>query len=346
FGVCWFSVVFCACRLLVFSHGGDNKELEAWEVEQNTEPEDSFSELRLVGCFLTATTINFQAMRTVLANLWHPLGGVSIADVGEKRFVFQFYCEMGFDRVVKGAPWTFNNHLLVFHHLKQGEDPLEVDLLYTEFWVQIYNPPHGFFTEAIAKQFGDFIGVFVDYDVKAIIAGLRNYMWIRVKVDIRQRRKELPLEWDISLKAPPCRAATGSSVWLREPTEIWGGYQGIPKNEEGKLGKNLVELNLMRNNGANLGLNLYGKSKHILNEELVSMEFGSTEEDWPITGGEGKKMPRRNNVLNASITDEMIWRNDKSREIENGKDKKEVWLCEWGGYLDPRVTRGSFFELV
>ncbi|MBA0677775.1 hypothetical protein Goari_019164, partial [Gossypium aridum] len=25
-------------------------------------------------------------MRTVMANLWHPLGGVSIADVGEKRF--------------------------------------------------------------------------------------------------------------------------------------------------------------------------------------------------------------------------------------------------------------------
>ncbi|MBA0850993.1 hypothetical protein Goshw_010900 [Gossypium schwendimanii] len=94
-------------------------------------------------------------MRTVMANLWHPLGGVSITDVGEKRFVFQFYCEMDFDRVVK------------------------------EFWVQIYNLPHGFFTEAIAKQFGDFIGVFVDYDVKAITAGLRNYMLIRVKVDIR-----------------------------------------------------------------------------------------------------------------------------------------------------------------
>ncbi|MBA0700960.1 hypothetical protein Goari_022636, partial [Gossypium aridum] len=25
-------------------------------------------------------------MRTVMADLWHPLGGVSIADVGEKRF--------------------------------------------------------------------------------------------------------------------------------------------------------------------------------------------------------------------------------------------------------------------
>ncbi|MBA0664969.1 hypothetical protein Goklo_004897, partial [Gossypium klotzschianum] len=131
-------------------------------------------------------------MRAVMANLWHPLAGISITEVGEKRFVFQFYCEMDFDRVVKGAPWTFNNHLLVFHHLKHGDDPLE---------------------------FGDFIGNFVDYDVKAIAGRLRNYMRIRVKIDIRQSlkrkkkivvgkkegRNELPLEWDISLRAPPRR---------------------------------------------------------------------------------------------------------------------------------------------
>ncbi|MBA0661507.1 hypothetical protein Goklo_005795, partial [Gossypium klotzschianum] len=82
--------------------------------------------------------------------------------------------------VVNGAPWTFNNHLLVFHHLKQGEDPLEVDLLFTEFWIQIHNLPPRMFTIIIAKQFGDFIGTFVDYDVKAIATGLRNYMQIRI----------------------------------------------------------------------------------------------------------------------------------------------------------------------
>ncbi|MBA0642063.1 hypothetical protein Goklo_026523 [Gossypium klotzschianum] len=146
---------------------GDSREMEAWEIEKEVVAGEPLSELCLVGCFLTATTINFQSMRTVMANLWHPLGGISIMEVGEKRFVFQFYCEIDFDRVVKGAPWTFNNHLLVFHHLKQGEGPLE---------------------------FGDFIRTFVDYDVKAIAAGLRNYMWIRVKIDIRRslkRKKKL-----------------------------------------------------------------------------------------------------------------------------------------------------------
>ncbi|XP_012435591.1 uncharacterized protein At4g02000-like [Gossypium raimondii] len=173
---------------------------------------------------------------------------------------------MDFDRVVKGAPWTFNNHLLVFHHLKCGDDPLEVDLLFTEFWIQIHNLPPGMFTEKIARQFGEFIGVFVDYDSKAIVGRLRNYMRIKAKIDIRQSlkrkkkivagkkeffaifkykrlttfcflcgklghsenccpkrllegRKELPLEWDISLRAPPRRAA-GSSIWLKDSSRF------------------------------------------------------------------------------------------------------------------------------
>lgn len=40
----------------------------------------------------------------------------------------------------------------------------------------------------MAKQFGDFIGDFVDYDAK-VVAGLRNYMRIRIMMDIRNPLK-------------------------------------------------------------------------------------------------------------------------------------------------------------
>ncbi|MBA0634772.1 hypothetical protein Godav_028817 [Gossypium davidsonii] len=145
-------------------------------------------------------------MRTVMANLWHPLGGIPITEVGEKRFVFQFYCEIDFDRVVNGTPWTFNNHLLVFNHLKHGEDPLEVDLLFTEFWIQIHNLPPGMFTSIIAKQFGDFIGHSENCCPKRLLEG----------------KKELPLEWDISLRAPPRRgAAAGMDLGYNGRWYMW-----------------------------------------------------------------------------------------------------------------------------
>lgn len=54
-------------------------------------------------------------MRTILANLWHPLGGIQILDLSEKRFLFRFFNQADIDRVVKSASWTFNSYLLVFH---------------------------------------------------------------------------------------------------------------------------------------------------------------------------------------------------------------------------------------
>ncbi|KAB2005666.1 hypothetical protein ERO13_D11G262550v2 [Gossypium hirsutum] len=72
-----------------------------------------------MGSFLTASVIRFQAMRTTLANLWHPLGGMMIKDLGKK--------------FLEGSPRTFNNHLLIFHRLKVGEDLLLVPLFWVDF---------------------------------------------------------------------------------------------------------------------------------------------------------------------------------------------------------------------
>ncbi|MBA0732895.1 hypothetical protein Gogos_016957, partial [Gossypium gossypioides] len=60
-------------------------------------------------------------MRNTMANIWHPLGGVEISDLGEKRFLFRFYHELDIDKVEKGAPWTLNSHLLIFHRLRENE---------------------------------------------------------------------------------------------------------------------------------------------------------------------------------------------------------------------------------
>ncbi|MBA0553422.1 hypothetical protein Golob_012607, partial [Gossypium lobatum] len=40
--------------------------------------------LQLVGCFLTASIVHFPAIRSTMANLWHPVRGVQITDLGEK----------------------------------------------------------------------------------------------------------------------------------------------------------------------------------------------------------------------------------------------------------------------
>ncbi|MBA0826275.1 hypothetical protein Goarm_011142 [Gossypium armourianum] len=156
----------------------------------------SLYEFCFVGCFVTTSVIHFPDMNNTLANLWHPLGGIQITDLREKWFLFWFFNCVDFDRVVRGAHWTFNNHLLVFHCLRPSKDPLLVPLIYSYFWVQIHDLPPGLFSEAVARALGNFVGLFEEYDAKEDINSVVPFLQMRVKVDIQaplQHRKNIQL---------------------------------------------------------------------------------------------------------------------------------------------------------
>lgn len=97
-----------------------------------------------VGLFLTTSVINFQAMRSTLAKVWHPIGGVSISKLEEGRFLFHFYLEADVKSVERDGPWSFNSHLLIMHRLLEGESPTWIELNWVDFWVLIHDLPHGF----------------------------------------------------------------------------------------------------------------------------------------------------------------------------------------------------------
>ncbi|MBA0648446.1 hypothetical protein Goklo_016164 [Gossypium klotzschianum] len=71
---------------------------------------------------------------------------------------------MDLESVIKGSPWTFNNHLLILRHLGEREDPLKVPLILVTFWVQIHEVPPGFFTESLARQIRGFLRNFLEFD--------------------------------------------------------------------------------------------------------------------------------------------------------------------------------------
>ncbi|MBA0754833.1 hypothetical protein Gogos_021929 [Gossypium gossypioides] len=132
-----------------------NEEEEEVQVDPTTQRE--VIDYQLVGYFLTASIINFSAMKNTLAKLWHPVCGVQIRDLGEKR----------------------------------GEDPLNIPLVFVPFWVKVHDVPIGLFSENLAIQLGNFIGVFLEYDASNLGKENSNYMRIRVQIDVRKplRRK-------------------------------------------------------------------------------------------------------------------------------------------------------------
>ncbi|MBA0835848.1 hypothetical protein Goarm_008102, partial [Gossypium armourianum] len=196
-----------------------------------------------VGMFLTSSVVSFQAMRLTLANFWHPIERVSISNLGNKRFLFQFYFEVDVDKVEKNGSWNFISHLLVLHRLKEEEDPLSVQLNWVDFWMLIHDLPLGFMSEAVARQLGSFIGVFLEYDASTTQLGYKRIMRLNVRIDVRKplkKKKQLTLpnceahnplqeyvfHWDISLRAQLRKNFAWKSRWLVEDdgcgTSIYG----------------------------------------------------------------------------------------------------------------------------
>ena len=143
----------------------------------------------LVGRFLIDRSINLMAMKNTLASIWRPVKGVCIKDLGPSLFLFQFFHEMDVERVIKGGPWTFNQHLLLLSRLAVRINPTHVSLFLADFWVQIHDLPYGFMSEKVCKEVGNFIGKFVESDEKNFGGIWRNYMRIRVSIDVRKPLK-------------------------------------------------------------------------------------------------------------------------------------------------------------
>ncbi|KAL8533483.1 hypothetical protein ACS0TY_009761 [Phlomoides rotata] len=122
-------------------------------------------------------------MKNLLATVWRPMRGVTIRSIGEGRYLFQFYHILDVQRVVAGSPWFFNNHPLIIHPLRKGEHPQRVPLNNLPLWVQIYELPHGFISEKVGIQLGNFLGKFLEYDKSNLGAAWLNYMRIQVEID-------------------------------------------------------------------------------------------------------------------------------------------------------------------
>lgn len=171
-----------------------NEENEELIVDDDLEEVGNRFELCLVGRFLSEKSINVRAMKTKLADLWKPAMGITIRMLKEGIFLFQFYHKDDMQWMVNNGPWSFDNTMLVTSVIPVGEDPLKVDLNEIDFWIQIYDLPSGFMTESVGKQLGNFFGSFVLYDPSNNASIWREYMRIRIKLDVRfplKRKKKI-----------------------------------------------------------------------------------------------------------------------------------------------------------
>ncbi|MBA0847410.1 hypothetical protein Goshw_017556, partial [Gossypium schwendimanii] len=187
--------------------GSCRREEEAFQEEENELEEDY--KFCLVGSCLTDSVMHFPSLRNTMADLWHPIGGISITYLGEKPVLFQFFYEVDMNRVFEGTPWSFNNHLLLMHKIQPREDLSMLPLIYAEFWVQIHDLPLGLMSEAMRKKkivLGTSRTIYArfQYEKLSLFCFLcgklghgENFCLVRVRVD----STKIIIGWDISLRA-------------------------------------------------------------------------------------------------------------------------------------------------
>ncbi|MBA0843394.1 hypothetical protein Goarm_000589, partial [Gossypium armourianum] len=146
--------------------------------------------------FLTSSVVHFQAMRSTLANVWHPIGGVSISDLKNDQLLFQFYFEVDVDQVERNGPWNFNSHLLVLHRLVQGENSLTLQLTegISGFLLMIFLMVSCL--RVLRNNSGIFLGTFLEYDTSVVQLAYKGIMRLRVSLDVGsllKRKKKLLL---------------------------------------------------------------------------------------------------------------------------------------------------------
>ncbi|XP_062104231.1 uncharacterized protein At4g02000-like [Humulus lupulus] len=166
------------------------------------EAESGFNwRLCLIGRFIQSGSLDFLSMQQTLASTWKPGKGVFIKELDNNRFLFQFYHELDIKRVVEGSPWYFNRKALIISRMTQEGNPRCIALDTLDLWIQVHDLPIGFMTTTVLKAIGNYIGVFVDACPKNFMGIWRDYMRIRVRLELtkplkrKMRIRQSATEW-------------------------------------------------------------------------------------------------------------------------------------------------------
>ncbi|MBA0597693.1 hypothetical protein Gorai_007493 [Gossypium raimondii] len=259
----------------------------------------------LVGRCLTDGVVHFPSLRNTMTDLWHPIGGICITELGEKRYHFQFFHEVDLERVIAGIPWFFNNHLLILQKVPVGVNPAMMELNHTEFWIQVHNLPPGLMSASMAKKFGDFCGKFIEYDTFIPTLGLQKYLRVRVCLNVTAslKRKKKVLVGKSMVVYARFKYEKLNSFWLGlivargGKTSEHGGEQVVTgsKNLAGvKFGNSL-------NAERDLGLNSK-RSGGNLNPNPNLVPLGSDQ-----IQGVGKSIMGRDGCIDALTTDGLVY---------------------------------------
>ncbi|KAL0355630.1 UNVERIFIED_CONTAM: hypothetical protein Sradi_4009900 [Sesamum radiatum] len=167
------------------------------ENEENSIPSNVWNQhenkqgtaLLVIGRLLSHKSNNFDALKTTLTVLLHPVKGMTMWRISEERFCIRFNHRLDKQRALEGRPWTFDKNLLILEPLMNRETPDSVNLDWCPFTVHVHNLPLLQHTRNMAEFIGNKIGRFLDYEIREHDSNWSSDMRLKFAMDITKPLK-------------------------------------------------------------------------------------------------------------------------------------------------------------
>jgi hypothetical protein len=149
--------------------------------------DESFSRT-LVGKIWTEIPYNTRAFKQTMLQAWRARNPIEIQDLNKNLFLFKFTSKREADLVCKNGPWSFDKNILVLNRISGNEQPSELVMNRSSFWIRVYDLPLKLRSEAMAKKLGNILGDFEEMDMEEINR-MRKFLRIKASLDLTKPLK-------------------------------------------------------------------------------------------------------------------------------------------------------------
>ncbi|XP_048504264.1 uncharacterized protein LOC125499468 [Beta vulgaris subsp. vulgaris] len=146
--------------------------------------------LMLVGKVISERAVNLDALQRTMSQIWALHRNLVVRAIDSNTFVFQFFHWKDKEKILAGRPWSFDQKLLVLNEIVGDEQPSQVVLDSSPFWVRLYNLPFNCRAAEEVKAIASCLGEVLEVDLDDF--GLERFCRVKILLNVYKplRRKQ------------------------------------------------------------------------------------------------------------------------------------------------------------
>ncbi|KAE8814837.1 hypothetical protein D1007_07850 [Hordeum vulgare] len=162
------------------------QESTAFVLEEDDEDYPGCPIWAIVGKVLALNILHISTIKAALRPVWGNPKGPEFHSLGANRFLAEFGCKAGKDRVKEGSPWTISKHCILLMDFDPSLKPGDVCFDSLSMWVRILNLPFNLMNDDRGKALASKLGKVEKMDVDNKGRAWGDYLRARISIDVNQ----------------------------------------------------------------------------------------------------------------------------------------------------------------